>query len=401
MKFCILLSMAGLEATRGSQLLKSTAAGRDAASFHPSTNCSDWQKGVAGYDVVLNSTLSQVAVNDPMTFKEFDHGSSYEGLFVDPIRHFAFCTIEKNGCTEWSAILHKLWKSDPMEDRVAHGIPHMSATYWGPSRQHMVFANPSAVRAVFVREPLARFASAFLDKCTTMNCGNPFCFARTALGFKDGMALTMRDAVVWMLARDPATLDSHWKLQSEHCELKKRIREYNIVGYMRKDSLAQDSACIMDHAGIAEFNAQSNGMPFWMSTTAYGEKEVEGEPRPIDGDAKTDASEDGVLKKLFTTSAARMLIAHLKQDYQVFGFESEPAWVANATGEWYEAVPSGFCGSDKFMRKSPYLEVLGNTSDADNTSDSDADARGGEDDVVRLAHHAGFTSLKPASSTAE
>lgn len=395
MKLSVILCLLGVERPSGAQVFKSAAAraanGASRVRGRRLGNCSDWSHGIVGYDVVLNNTLEQAAVNEPWPFAEFEHGSPYEGLFVDPIRHFAFCTIEKNACSEWSTILHKLWRNDSSEDRVAHGIPHLSSDYWGPSRQHMVFTNPAAIRAVFVREPLARFASAFLDKCSTMSCGNPYCFARAALGYGAGQALTMRDVVVWMLARDPATLDGHWKLQSEHCELRKRLREYNIVGYMQKNTLAQDSTCVMERAGIADYNFQGDGRPFW-KTEVEGEEEVEGELRPTDDSARTDLTEAEVLKKLFTTESARLLIGHFRKDYELFRFEPEPAWVANATGEWYEVVPPDFCSSDKFMAKSPYVEMLGERHGSE--------ARGGEDDVVRLAHHAGFTRLQPNRTAA-
>lgn len=374
--------------------------------------CSLFKDGFVGY-TVLNSSINQVSPNHPLPFASFNHGSSYEGLFVDPIRHFAFCTIEKNACSEWSAILHKLWTNNPFEDRVSHGLPHLSATYWGASYMNMVFSNPAATRAVFVREPLARFASAFLDKCTTMSCGNPFCFARKDLGNLPGTALTMRDVVTWMLSRDPAVLDGHWRLQSEHCELKTRVHEYNMIGFMRKDTLSQDSRCVMEKANITRFNEKGpaeSPSAFWQNESSSGEL-VPHVDRPLDSNGLTDIAEEEVLKKLFTTDAARALISHFKQDYETFRFEPEPAWVLAATGEWYEVVPPDFCQTDLFLSKpsstgtnpSTRLTPFGKSSDAEFFpqppdvaalgDDQLAVARMGEDDVVRLAQHAGFLGM--------
>lgn len=147
-----------------------------------------------------------------------------------------------------------------------------------------------------------------------------------------GEPISFRQALNWMLRSDPA-IDAHWKLQSEHCDLRNRIQEYTIVGLMTKETLAQDATCIMRQAGLERFNVMQEDkegiiVPFWSRTSAVH--------------AHRQESEDEVLKKLFTPESARELMSKLHQDYETFHL-SEPTWVAEATGEWMDTLNHHSC----------------------------------------------------------
>jgi hypothetical protein len=223
---------------------------------------------------------------------------------------------------------------------------------FGPKGKWDVFSDPAATRAVMVRDPLARFASAFLDKCTQNNChSGGFCLPRVWKNIPEGKPISFQLAVEFMLSQgtpeSPAQLDGHWSLQSEHCELHKRVSEYTVVGMMKKDTFAQDSTCIMDLARLQRFNTrgQSEGnVPFW---GAAGEMAAVPDwgAQNVNKDAETDMGEEEVLKRLFTKDAAMKLIKHFKQDYDTFNLPV-PGWVDDATGELYQDVPRDFCRSD-------------------------------------------------------
>lgn len=57
----------------------------------------------------------------PRPFGGFRPGSPYQGVFLSQEPRFAFCTIEKNGCSAWTTLLHKvlvnstLWNLFPRE----------------------------------------------------------------------------------------------------------------------------------------------------------------------------------------------------------------------------------------------------------------------------------------------
>ena len=72
-------------------------------------------------------------------------------------------------------------------------------------------------------------------------------------------------AIDWILEQNVARIDTHWKLQSEHCNLRTHISDYNIVALMDKDHMSSDASCIMDIAGINDYNKQNSTSiePFW------------------------------------------------------------------------------------------------------------------------------------------
>eukprot|EP00450_Noctiluca_scintillans_P038512 CAMPEP_0194480528 /NCGR_PEP_ID=MMETSP0253-20130528/3294_1 /TAXON_ID=2966 /ORGANISM="Noctiluca scintillans" /LENGTH=319 /DNA_ID=CAMNT_0039319921 /DNA_START=287 /DNA_END=1243 /DNA_ORIENTATION=- len=183
--------------------------------------------------------------------------------------------------------------------------------------QRKVFSDPSAVRAVMVRDPLARFASGFLNKCFGGNCKNRLCHAQK----QRGTPISFATAVKWMLARNPwnAGNDKHWTLQAAHCDLKDQLGEYTIVGLMTKTSLHDDARCILELANISHANQDKHGNPIFAS-----------------GRQSSTAEED-MLKRMFTRKAARALMSHLRVDYDHFHLP-EPAWISEATGELYSKV---------------------------------------------------------------
>lgn len=268
----------------------------------------------------------------------FEHGTEYEGLAIVGT-HFAFCMIEKVACTQFGRILGQ---ATPFLPHRIHTLTQYKANPDNKRRQRtyeLVFNEPRATRAVFVRDPLSRFASAIIDKCYDPQFTNGFCFFRKGNGTNvnhtpghgpkslhashkshgatdkphgtvadmkaesetraDTMrAATMRaatmkaaaaraaghtwaaapqkgnrrrlqghhhscptcaaedfasdtrpgdnasfvlkpskgpvrfkSAVEWMLNVDPTKINGHYRLQSRHCELYRRLEEYSIIGH--------------------------------------------------------------------------------------------------------------------------------------------------------------------------
>jgi len=262
-----------------------------------------------------------------------------QGLFLHPPSQFAFCFIPKNGCTSWTQILHKLYYDDITVNKVDYDIASLSLHEYGLENATQVFNDPKAVRAVMIREPLARFASAFLDKCIRDNCTDKICIWR-----KTNTSISFKTAVEGMLAtdqRDLGDLNPHWSPQSDHCGLKKHLREYNLVVFETKDTYSTDAACMLDRAGLSRLDYYNETQKFWNRTHALKKDDV------------SNAGEDELLKRLFTKEAARKLIAHLQEEYRTFNL-SEPAWVAEATGELYNAYDTG-CDGEVYGTSSTVL----------------------------------------------
>jgi hypothetical protein len=331
---------------------------------------------------VLDRTQSlQVQQLMPTSFSTFNHGSAYQGLYINPNANFAFCTIEKNACAAWNVLFTKLARNDTRSTFLDWHVIQTSFKNAGPEAAEQIFANPTSTRAVIVRDPLARFASAYFSKCVPMEkhgvC-EPTTICLSDTGTKQHpKAVTFESVVNAMLHSDPRSMDGHWKLQSEHCELKTRVSEYSIIGLMKKDTLAADATCILDIAGLSEFNVDGSGQRFWHIPTQSDGDIVHVDPQ----------SEESVLKKLFTPDAARALIAHLKQDYDTFHFQREPDWVKDATGEWYTRLPLP-CrpgDSDGFARTNHNMSLL----------QTNAHEALLEDDIVEMAVRAGFQLQTP------
>jgi len=144
---------------------------------------------------------------------------------------------------------------------------------------------------------------------------------------------SLKDAVEWMLARNPKQLESHWLLQSEYCELSKRVLEYDVVMLYSKDTLAADASCLMELAGIQAFNSDGEEQ-FWRTLTdLVGTGDRPGTTSHA-GSSYTDDEDAEKLKLLFPPKVANLLMAHLQQDYDVFNIP-KPEWIAHATGTLY------------------------------------------------------------------
>jgi len=168
----------------------------------------------------------------------------FPGLFVHPPSNFAFCVIPKNGCTSWTAIMHKIFYRQLDWNSPDYKVEEHSLAFYGMEAVGQVFNDPKAVRAVMIREPLARFASAFLDKCLRENCTSDICIWRTT-----NVAISFKMAVEGMLAADPRNINAHWALQSQRCGLDKNLHAYNMVVLETKDTMSRDASCILDHSG--------------------------------------------------------------------------------------------------------------------------------------------------------
>lgn len=348
-------------------------------THHDDSCAGDWPS--FGKCAMTSSQWHRSPSNRPRNFTDFVHGSFFQGLYINPDHNFAMCLIEKNGCTAWSKILSKIHAENPDFERINYYLTSISFDDYGAEGAEAVFSNPDATRVVMVRDPIERFLSAFLDKCFDRNCGNAYCFPRRYFNVTRGEPISLQDAVKWFLEKNPAKLDGHWKLQSEHCELKDRIDEYNVIGLLTKDTLARDAACIMERAHLEKFNRHGPrvhlaGQRYW-------------QPRP---DHSGNAEDIELLKKFFTREAVEQLMEHLRQDYDVFNFAA-PSWIDEATGDWFDRINMNACTEQ--------VSKLAAVRAAD--SEADESAEGGssfgqqfmesvmrEDDIVALAKRAGY-----------
>merc|ERR1719443_1668587 len=127
-------------------------------------------------------------------------------LFVDPDLKFAFCPIEKDACSYFDQTMTRMLTrntsySIPMEMPAdfskIYSVGAIAQNRFGLDGIKQVFADPEATRAVFVRDPLHRFLSAYLNKCVNpiLEEGHENCPM-----YKEG--IVFKDAVEWALQSD-------------------------------------------------------------------------------------------------------------------------------------------------------------------------------------------------------
>mmetsp|Transcript_114661 Transcript_114661/g.214704 ORF Transcript_114661/g.214704 Transcript_114661/m.214704 type:complete len:424 (+) Transcript_114661:76-1347(+) len=313
----------------------------------------------------VNGAPADLATYHNLSFQNYmDHHGGLQGLFVYPPSKFAFCLIEKNACSTWiktvmQPLLRKMDSSEPTPEwKMDYNVSHRSQEMFGVKGIEQIFHDPDATRAVFVREPLERFASAFMNKCLGSDIVNCPVYGR-----KFG------DVVEWALQTDltDAEINGHWRLQAYHCELHERIQGYNVIGLIEEDTFAHDMNCVLTRAGLDSFVELYHDVPV------------------VNRGALNTAS---VLKKLFTPDAARRLIQHMHDDYDLFGLPT-PAWVEDATGEWFDAEPvaGGSLLQMKVSNESSSNEsssLAGMEKQTDNLVDAD--------NIVDLAYRMGYVS---------
>jgi hypothetical protein len=305
----------------------------------------------------LNTALA-LAPREHLSFSGYhDHDYSLQGLFVYPPKKFAFCLIEKNACSTWiETVFQQLLREDdfsPWLEEVlqSHGwigtdynVSAISQSKFGEQGIDKIFQDPTATRAVFVREPLERFASAFLNKCID-----------TDLYYCPVNSTVFRDVVEWAMHADLTSADGHFLPQAFHCDLQNRISQYNVIALMKEDTFSHNMNCVLAKSGLNKY--------IWDAPRHENRR-------------NTSLNTTTILQKLFTPAAALELIDRLHYDYDLFGFSKVPDWVAGATGEWFDKDPT------------PELSLMQGDShlkrDGERRLDRDTD------DLVELVFRAGY-----------
>ena len=120
---------------------------------------------------------------------------SWGGLIIHPPSKFAFCMLAKNGCSQWSTVIAKLYHNNLNINVPHYLISEKSLDKYGIEGVESIFSDPAATKVVMLRDPLARFVSAYLDKCFEYNCGAMQCSGiRKHAGKKQGERVTFHEA---------------------------------------------------------------------------------------------------------------------------------------------------------------------------------------------------------------
>jgi len=324
---------------------------------------------LTGTQVIKSNTLSPLSFDSFVSGNQgFTAGGSWwsGGLFVSKAANFAFCLIEKNSASTWTSIFHKLTTGRLNLNDADYDIAQDT---FKKENAEAVFRDWNSTRVVWVRDPLERLLSGFLSKCHVGDFEHCI-FDLNASVTKPSFSKVLN----WFYSngQDATHLDGHFQLQSRHCELYRRVQEYSHIVLMNKKSYAWDATCLLKHAKLGWLNNRGDGTEFFQvaanpSTTADEETEF--------------------LKKFYTPDAAKALYEVYKEDYQTFNL-AMPAWIMEATGEWFDVPPSQT--TDSFLAGLSVLRVPDNANTT-KKGGTKAPQAIDIDDIATLARAAGYT----------
>lgn len=194
---------------------------------------------------------------DPLFFNS-TADSSFPGLFTDPAQNFDFCTTPKNAITQWTTVLRNVLRNETKHGYTtpAFGIARVSQEkHGGIQAIQDISQSPTKTAAVMVRDPLARFASVYLNKCFDLNCCSWYWLPIVERKLPKETPISFRQALDWILS-DSFDITNFGSLQSEQRGMKNGgfDRYFTIVGKMNKETLTRDAACIMERAGLSRYN---------------------------------------------------------------------------------------------------------------------------------------------------
>jgi len=241
-----------------------------------------------------------------------------------------FCTIGKVGTTEWRKIFCRLNDDDCIADPKACG---KKQCVWRTTKQ----MPEGAPWAVFLRDPLERLLSGFLNKCHTPlqrrrenHCEPNFVF-NPLTETTDGKNIQAPSLIEHLDDKDkqffaayvdvlPLKWNLHFIPQAIACDLYRNIGSYDFVGNMGEDFMSDLERMANQFGGqLPEALNTSFGYQKYLNS---GEKNTGKDKKYKTGHA-THAPEK--VKKFYTAQTVRKGLELLSIDYVLLGLEV-PEW---------------------------------------------------------------------------
>jgi hypothetical protein len=254
---------------------------------------------------------------DPKNKKDPLFGSWHFVNVVNP--PMQLCSIEKVACTEWRAVGCTLNKKMGSKNCCSHASDK-------PGKD--------APRAVFLRDPLERFLSGFMDKCVDPEMRKEEHCEPAAICCSNLMSRTAQspDNLVEELLINPLvmfeacvdTLPLKWNLhffpESLNCGgLFREIQNYDFVGHMGKDFYADLRAIGQRHGD--NFTQQATENAF--KVNLRGETNITRMALKKDNDRLRKASKR--LEEFYTPRTLRRVLEHMSIDCVKLGLPI-PEW---------------------------------------------------------------------------
>lgn len=244
---------------------------------------------------------------------------------------FHFCTMGKVATTEWRRVFCKLNKEDCVDDN--NSSCNKQKCTWKTTQKMPT----NAPWAVFVRDPLERLLSGFLDKCynpkarknqghcapnVVFNPKDPFLDAknRSYANLLDSLDIEGQEKAMFGAYVDvfPLKWNVHFVPQAMFCDLHRNIDKYDFVGNMGKDFYFDLDRMANKYGG--QLPEVLNSTFGYMQNVMSGNHENTGKK----GSAHATHTPAKVAR-FYTARTVRKALEYLSVDYVMLGLQV-PDW---------------------------------------------------------------------------
>jgi hypothetical protein len=270
--------------------------------------------------------ISQLPVDhtDPI-FQRWEWSWDNDPVVIEKYK-MLFFTVPKNSCTEWKHLFRRMmnysdWHSMSPHDPDSNGLRYLG--HYNSSQQTEFMTSPNWTRAIFVREPMERLLSGFLDKaygperyilrhcCLKPNVTSQLhhnnsvykhqCRVLNRLRL-NGMLPTPHDFPfqTFVEAFLVQCKDPHWTLQSDRIT-PRNWKYINFVGHF--DSLEEDARSLLERIGAwQEYGATGWGVH---GNLSFFQRNI----------ARHSTSAKSHQEEFYTPQVLERVLKYLKEDY--------------------------------------------------------------------------------------
>jgi Sulfotransferase family len=289
-------------------------------------------------------------------------------LLYLPTYKFIFCRIEKVANTAISAILHKIPRHDNITQQSSiynhHSITHYNIPLHTLSEY---ISDPTWTKAMFYREPLSRFLSAYRSKCEHFDKdGKIICRKSFGANF-----VSFEVAVKGLFKRILPSCDVHFAPQSTFCgSLSKSIQYYTYAIELNQSRLRDDTIRILDVVNITSSQDVKDEIDIQLpsiggsNTSSSNVNKSNSSSIFHNTNHTTHASDTNVLLHYYTEPCyIKLVVEYYRNDYQTFNI-SYPTWAQSVI----ETTSLTHC-LDKFrIVINPYVALFLSTNRSIDTS---------------------------------
>jgi len=253
-----------------------------------------------------------------------------ERFIIVPEHKLLFCYIEKVACTKFNGLFNAV-RGISSKNMWYHNSAHSLG--WKKDDLANALVDPEWQKAVFYREPLERFLSAFLSKCAGRHDRDGPAHCKRFFGLPKISATHFSHAVASLATLDRGTaafkqieteFDAHFTRQAKFCGgLDRTLQYYDTVVQLTHDTAREEVVKMLEKSGIAPANVPNFDKFFPPSNSDQGALSGRGRKR------HTTSADAHIQQYYSRNELTATVVSHFLEDYLLFGIKAPP-WVLTA-----------------------------------------------------------------------